>query len=227
MRLLHPFCPFITEEIWQSLPSKAIYLEKEIHFCAVAPFPIFDETLIDEEAENAMSLVFAVSSMIKNARQSSDLPANVPVPVKLFARDNVVLSLLAKTTSIIAHLAKAATIEIFLRGQAPVDELSLINSTSSVDAVIPLAGLIDLDKELQRLNSAIDKLTKRREGLESRLADHAFVTNAPPEVVATHKKDPKISSLSKNSSLLANNVFCMPARRDDIRLGHDLSEGSE
>ncbi len=189
MRLLHPFCPFISEEIWQSLPSKARYAEQGILYCAVAPFPSADASLIDRDAEEAVGLIFEVSSMIKNARQSSDLPANLAVPVKLFARDETVASLLEKTASFIAHLAKTSSISIFLRGESPVDELSVMNASSLVDAVIPLAGLIDVEKELQRLNGTLEKLTKQRQGLESRLSNQAFVANAPAEVVATHKKE--------------------------------------
>lgn len=189
MRLLHPFCPFISEEIWQTLPMKARHAAQKIDYCAVAPFPTFDSSLENSDAEEAVRLIFDVSTMIKNGRQSSDLPANLAVPVKLFVKDEPIRALLSSNTSLIAHLSRTSSIELFLRGQAEVKELSVMNSSSSVDAVILLAGLIDVDKEIQRLNNAIEKLGKQREGLEKRLANRAFVANAPEDVVATHKKE--------------------------------------
>ncbi len=189
MRLLHPFCPFISEEIWQSLPTKENYAQRDINFCAVAPFPEFDPSLCDEAAEEKMKLIFSVSTMIKNARQSSDLPANLAVPVQLFARDAAIESILASSASLIAHLAKTSSIEIFLRGQHEVQGLSVMNASSEVDVVIMLAGLIDVDKELSRLNAALEKLHKQKEGLEKRLANEAFVANAPVEIVAAQKKE--------------------------------------
>lgn len=188
MRMLHPFCPFISEEIWQSLPIKDAR-RQNTDFCATAPFPTYDQTYIDHQSDQAVSLIFAVSTMIKNGRQSSDLPANLAVPVKLLARDHETQELLAKNQSLITHLAKTSSIDISLRGQIEIKELSVINSSSAVDVVILLSGLIDVEKELHRLSNALEKLNKQRESLEKRLGNFAFVSNAPEEVVAMHKKE--------------------------------------
>lgn len=190
MRMLHPLCPFISEEIWQSLPLNQRYQQVGINFCAVAPFPTVDEQLIDKESEETISLIFDVSTMIKNGRQASDLPASLAVPVILLAKDEDVQKTLIKYQDLISHLAKTSSIEVNLRGDEQKDRgLSVINSSSLVDTIIPLVGLIDAEKEIKRLDAALLKLKGQKESLESRLSNQAFVAKAPKEVVMTHEKE--------------------------------------
>lgn len=191
MRMLHPFCPFISEEIWQSLPKPSSALNNGTQFCATAPFPEPDPQQYDDEAEVSMDLIFSVATMIKNARQSSDIAANRPVLVKLFAKDEKVRSMLEINCHLIAHLARTSAIETYVRGEASIDELSAMNSDSQVDVVIPLKGLIDVKKELARLDAALEKITKQREGLQKRLASTAFIEKAPPEVINSNKMELK------------------------------------
>lgn len=186
MRMLHPFCPFISEEIWQVLPLER---DESARFCARASFPTSDPSLINEEAEETMDLLFSVSSMINNARQASDLAANMPVPVKLFADEEATQKILEQNQALIAHMAKASRIEIFLRGSHEVHELSVINASPRVDAVVLLKGLIDIDKELARLNNALLKIAQQKISLEKRLANESFVKNAPREVVEAHETE--------------------------------------
>jgi valyl-tRNA synthetase len=189
MRMLHPFCPFISEEIWQSLPTKSKYQEQGVDFCATAPFPTYDENLIDEEAEEKLELIFSVSTMIKNARQSSDLPANQAVPVKLFANSERIKSILEKNDKLIGHLAKTSSLEFFIRGDEEITDLSVVNSSSQVDAVILLAGLIDIEKEMSRLKNSLEKIAKQKVILEKRLNEQSFLQNAPKSIVSSNKKE--------------------------------------
>lgn len=191
MRMLHPICPFISEEIWQSLPLNQRYRDQGINFCALAPFPECDEKLLDKGAEEIISLIFEVSTMIKNGRQASDLPASLAVPVKLLAKDQGVEKLLLGYQHLISHLAKTSSIEVALRASAEQksEGLSVINSSGLVDTIISLEGLIDVEKELKRLDQALLKLNQQKESLENRLANQAFVAKAPKEVVMAHEKE--------------------------------------
>lgn len=189
MRMLHPFCPFISEEIWQVLPSTKAYKKRKIEFCAVAPFPEADQSYVNDGAEATINLVFDLCTMIKNGRQSSDLPASLAVPVKLFAKDESTQKILEESKELIVHLAKTSSIDIYLRGEKIPEELSVTNSSAEVDAVIPLAGLINIEKELSRLNATLAKTSQQRTGLEQRLNNSAFVKNAPPEIVATQQQE--------------------------------------
>jgi len=185
MRMLHPFCPFISEEIWQILPIK----RENKSFCARSDFPKADPALINSEAEATMGLVFTVCSMINNARQSSDLPANLAVPVNLFANNLETKNILEENRDLVMHMAKTSSLEIFVRGTHEIRELSALNTSSEVDVVVLLKGLIDIDKELGRLSNALQKIGQQRASLEQRLSNKAFVNNAPQEVVETHKTE--------------------------------------
>ncbi len=165
------------------------YKKRGINFCAIAPFPVADKALINDQAEHTIDLVFELSTMIKNGRQSSDLPASLAVPVKLYAKDAATKKILEENTELIAHLAKTSSIEVLLRGESVSDELSVINSSAYVDVVIKLAGLIDIEKETARLKSALEKIQQQKSGLEARLNNEAFVSNAPKAVVDTHKNE--------------------------------------
>lgn len=201
LRLLHPFCPFISEEIWQVLPTTKHYKEKGIEFCAVAPFPNSHDHLKNDEAQAIMELVFSICTMINNARQSSNLPSNKEVPVILLAKDQATKNMLDAHRGLIAHMAKASSIEIFLRGEHELKELCAINSSALVDVAIKLSGLIDIKKEIARIDNAILKVQKQKSDLEKRLANESFVKNAPEEVVLTHKND-LANLLEKESQLL-------------------------
>jgi valyl-tRNA synthetase len=185
MRMLHPFCPFISEEIWQILP-----LKRDVgSFCAQASFPVCNPALVNDEAEEAMSLVFTVCSMINNARQSSDLPANTALLVTLLADNDKTKILLEHNSTIIIHMAKVSDLHIYLRGTHEIDELSVMNSSPEVDTIIYLKGLINIDKELSRLENNLEKVTQQKINLQKRLANEAFVSKAPPEVIRNHKEE--------------------------------------
>lgn len=211
MRMLHPFCPFISEEIWQNLPRAKNYHEQGIEFCAVAPFPKADPTQIDEHAVAIIDLIMTASSMIKNGRQASDLPVSLAVPVILFAKDQNTKKLLLDHQELIAHLAKTSSIAVFVRGEHEITELSVMNASNLVDAVILLKGLIDVDKELARLDASLQKTIKLRDGLEKRLQNKAFVENAPADVVATHQKE-LLALQEKEQQLNLGKVRLMNAR---------------
>lgn len=199
MRLLHPFCPFISEEIWQVLPKNT--QQQDLAYCALAPFPEQDMNMVDEEAEEIMALIFSVCTMINNARQSSNLAANKEVPVELFAKDEETLELLNEHKDLISHMAKVSSLNIFVRGQHEVSKLSALNSSPRVDVAILLLGLIDIDKEIARLKSALTKLSQQKNGLEARLKNQSFVANAPEEVVATHKNE--LAALNEKEAQLS------------------------
>lgn len=201
MRMLHPFCPFISEEIWQNLPTRESYKEHGVNFCAEASFPAPDK-LDDEHAEAAINLIFSISSMIKNGRQSSNLPVSLAVPVVLFAKDERIKELIINYQDLITHMAKTSSITVFVRGEQEIKELSVINSSADADAVILLKGLIDVDKELARLNQTLEKITKQKDSLEKRLSNQAFVANAPKEVVDTHHKE-LADLIEKEAQLIA------------------------
>jgi valyl-tRNA synthetase len=112
---------------------------------------------------------------------------------------------------LIAHLARTSAIETYVRGEANIDELSAMNSDSQVDVVIPLKGLIDVKKEIARLDAALEKITKQREGLEKRLSSTAFIEKAPPEVISNNKMELKALT-EKEQQLILGKKRLMDAK---------------
>jgi valyl-tRNA synthetase len=191
MRLMHPFCPFISEEIWQSLPTLAGYKKLGINYCALAPYPEAASQLIDADAVAQMEMIFEAAAMTRNARQSADLPANQAIPVIFLVSDQSTLKSLEKNSDLLAHLTKASSIELALRGSRSVEALSATNSNLLFDVVIELKGLIDVEKEVNRLTQTLQKIAQQKAGLESRLGNAAFVAKAPKEVVELHENEVK------------------------------------
>jgi len=188
VRMIHPFCPFVSEEIWQSLPIFEGE-EKRKGFCATAAFPKLEKRFIDEKAEECLELVISIVSMVRNARQSSNIAANIALPVKLFAKDEETKKILLTHKKLIKYLARASDIDIGLRALEKIEEQAVINSSTLVDVVIDLKGSLDSKKELIRLEQALKKIEAQLQALKSRLSDISFITKAPKEVVDQHKNE--------------------------------------
>lgn len=189
MRMLHPFCPFISEEIWQTLPTINKYKANGINFCAIASFPKVDNHLINNEAENAMKKIFHVATLIKNVRQSSNLPVSMALPVIILAENQGLLDLLLSRADLIAHMAKTSDLQFYLRGHKEIPSFSAVNTSDDIDVVVLLEGLIDKDQEIKRLDKALHKLIKQKENLQQRLLNKDFITHAPKDVIAAYNQE--------------------------------------
>jgi valyl-tRNA synthetase len=204
MRLLHPFCPFLTEEIWQRLPGRAARWP-DTRFCAVAPWPTPQPSWVDERAERGMTLVLDAVTMVRNVRQESGLGPRLPVKVDIVSSADIIAQLKAPHGAtapevLIGHLAVASHTTMFVRGAHTPPKLSATQSSGVIDVVVHLEGLIDVDKERARLQREIDKAEKDKAGLQRRFDNADFVAKAPPEVVAEGRTqmaalDDKVSRL--------------------------------
>ncbi len=182
MRLFHPFCPFISEEIWQKLPRKAS------GFCAVAPFPKADISLIDFVAEKKLRLIQNVIVMIRNARQESNLPAQKKLPAVILASAQEHLLLLQSFSAAISKLALLESLRIEPREGFTVPKLAAVNADAFFEVVLPLEGVIDLGSEQKRLEKELEKVEKEANSLSARLGNAGFVAKAPADVILQYQK---------------------------------------
>jgi valyl-tRNA synthetase len=189
MRLLHPFCPFQSEEIWQRLPAnKERWQDAGTAYCAIAPWPA-SEGFTDERAEHEVSLLMDAVTMARNARQESGLGAQQKVPVMYLIDDEADRKVLADHEAEIVRLASLEKMEVHERSNFDVPKHSAVNADARLEVVVPLEGLIDLKAEQQRLEKELQKAEKEQAGLAGRLKNPKFQGKAPAEVVEKAKAD--------------------------------------
>jgi valyl-tRNA synthetase len=191
MRLLHPICPFISEEIWQLLPDKSNRSSRGFEFCAVTPFPKANEDLVDATAEREIGFLQEVVVALRNAKQESNLPAQKRTPAYIFATSSEHIALLKKYRSVISRLAITEEPTIDVQGAIQVPALSAVNAGAHFEVAIPLEGLLDVKLEKDRLAKELVKIEKEIASLSGRLQNTGFVSKAPPEVIVEHQKQLK------------------------------------
>ena len=171
--LLHPIMPFITEELWGSLGKRSSLLVHQ-------NWPNYTTTdLVEPEADQEMNWVISLIENIRSARQQMHVPAGLKIPLiyqemtvgaqKTFERNSIMIMKLAR-------ISDAERINNFPKGTVSV-------SASGAIFGLPLADVIDIEAEKNRLVKAEEKLTKEINSMEGRLNNPKFVNSAPPEVV--------------------------------------------
>ncbi len=184
MRALHPFMPFISDEIWQKIKPLASQKSESISIMQES-FPSFSQSLIDETAEGDIEWVKAFVIGIRNIRGEMDIAPSKRLPVLLNNLSEQDQARLQSTQDYLLMLAKLDSIEILDSStKAPASATALVGE---MEILIPMAGLIDKDAELARLQKAADKLEKDVARTEGKLNNQNFVGKAPAEVIDKEK----------------------------------------
>ncbi len=182
LRLLHPFMPFITEELWQGLKQRLPEGSLDSASITIAPYPIADGKAIDPEAEQVMDSVIEIIRSIRNARAEHKVAAAKWIETQVYA-DNLV-SAIASQSGVIEILARARPLAVLSREQRQAKgEKALVLVLKEAEVVLPWAGMVDLAAEKQRLEREISTNQKEIARLEQRLRDIAFTSKAPAAVV--------------------------------------------
>ncbi len=198
LRLLHPFMPFITEEIWQQLPKDRVQglefrgmgMEESI---MISPYPITREELIDIEAEKRMGLVIDVINEIRSIRGELNLSPSLEIKVLLRSEEEDTITLLKECKGRINKLTKSS--EVVIGRDVVRPKVAAVSVAGTVDIYIPLEGLIDLETEREKLKNDLDKLKKELFLLSKKLGSKEFRTKAPADVVA--KDEAKMEDMVK------------------------------
>jgi valyl-tRNA synthetase len=183
LRLLHPFMPFISEDIWQRLPHEGESIPGSARSIVVAPFPKAGRKGRDAAAEREMAYVIDVVSAIRTARSESRISpaAEVEVTVRPSAE---AAELLVAATPLMGALAKAR-VTVRPDAQRPAQSAHVV--ASGIDVFVHLEGVVDLAAERARLGKEIERARKEIAFLEGKLGRPDFVERAPAEVVTRER----------------------------------------
>ncbi|HEY6231677.1 MAG TPA: valine--tRNA ligase [Pyrinomonadaceae bacterium] len=188
LRLLHPFMPYITEELWQQLPGvgkkllHAAYPEAEPTIM-LAAYPDGDANLIDEAAEFEMQAVIDLISRVRNIRSEMNIKPGEPVPVLIAAPEEKLRLVFSANTNQISRLLRASEVSITDQINAPRASARAV-LMGGAEVAVPLEGLIDFAQERQRLAREKEKLAAEAAKLQAQLANPQFAERAPAEKVA-------------------------------------------
>ncbi len=174
--LLHPFMPFITEELWHAMGPRD-------HDLIVAKWPMADARALDPEASKEVDWLIRLVQEIRTARNELNVPPGARLPLHVRDANETTLARLERQAPALARLARVTHAEGEATGgaaQVVVDEATF---------VLPLEGVIDLDSERARLTKAIAAAEKERDALSGRLGNASFVERAKPEAVEKAKAD--------------------------------------
>jgi valyl-tRNA synthetase len=186
LRLAHPFMPYITEEMWQTFAPLAGQSGDTV---MLQPYPQVDETLVDREAEAGIEWLQQVTVGIRNIRGEMNISPGQAIPVLLKNAGATDKQMLNDNRQFLMTLAKLEDITVLAdTNNAPPAATALVNQ---MEILVPMAGLIDKQQEITRLERETSKLRKETQRINGKLDNPRFVDNAPVEVI--NKEREKLS----------------------------------
>jgi len=174
MRLLHPFMPFITEEIWQNLPHQGESI-------TTASWPVVKDELTDEKASDEMKLLVEIIRTVRNIRAEVNTPLSKKIKLSLKAKDAETMAVLEKNRSYIERFCNPE--ELTIGTDIPADDKAMTAIVTGVELILPLQGLLNIEEELKRLQKELDKWQKEVERIEKKLGNEGFMKKAPEKVI--------------------------------------------
>lgn len=197
MKLLHPFMPFITEEIWQHIRHRET---KEAMI--VASWPQFDKSAVSEADQDSFNAIQRMISAIRNIRAEFNLNPNDAIDLLINAKNDEVAKVLQQNEWIFRKLQAIGDFDIAVDRAKPETSASAV--IEGTELFVPLEGLIDLDKERERIRKEIDRLEGFLKSIKGKLNNDGFVNNAPEEVVQREhdKKEDTETDLKKLKGIL-------------------------
>ena len=180
LKLLHPFMPHITAEIWQTLTQS-----DEDNDISIQPYPTSDSSLINPELDREFALLIGVTRTIRNLRAEADLKRAIKVSIILQSDSESEREILERGKTYLCDLAQIEQLTIVDKlAEEPTNIASVF---ATVQIILPLTGVIDLEAFKAKIQKKIDKIDREIESIHSRLNNTKFIERATPEVVQQTK----------------------------------------
>jgi valyl-tRNA synthetase len=179
LALLHPFIPFITEELWQYFQTG----DKCESLC-IHKYPSEADGILNKDAEHDMGFIMDVVTGIRNIRGELNLPPSLEISAVIKTSDGTA-EILNKNISYITRLAKAGTISIGSDMEKPED--AAVSIRSAMQIFVPLKGLLDVNAEITRLEKEIKKIEESLSLIQRKLTNGDFLQKAPQAVVEENR----------------------------------------
>ncbi|MBP0015188.1 MAG: valine--tRNA ligase [Roseofilum sp. SBFL] len=176
LKLLHPFMPHITEEIWQTL------IRSEGTSLARQRYPEADEALIDADLEAQFAQLIDTIRTIRNLRAIAEIKPGVQIPVILQTENSTEREILTQGSSLIQTIAKTEAPKVCATLDEPMKQ-TIVGVTGTVQVLIPLAGVVDIGALRAKVEKDLGKIEKESQVLQARLGNPGFVNKAPQDVV--------------------------------------------
>ena len=180
LKILHPFMPYLTEELWAIKGAEG---PKRDTLLVLAPWPS-DFTFGDEEAEGEIGWLLELITMIRSARNETNVPAGAQIPLVLVKASPATRARVAIWGDMLKRLARLS--DVSFADQAPSESIGLVVHGES--AALPLAGIVDIQAEKQRLTKEIDKNRAEIQKIDAKLGNADFMKRAPEEVVEEQRE---------------------------------------
>ncbi len=195
LRLLHPFIPFITEEIWQKLPHKGESI-------MIAPWPKKNKSHINDRAEKNMQKIMSIIKTIRNIKSDMNIPYGKEIELFLNINDDSQLNLINDNLYYIKSLIKTKSVNIDKHINKP--EFSATGVLKGIEIFMPLKGIIDIDEETKRLEKRLKKTLNELSIASKKLNNRDFLKKAPEDVIKKEKK--KANELKNIQERLQSNL---------------------
>jgi valyl-tRNA synthetase len=185
LRLLHPFMPFISEEIREQLPVEG-------ETTVLAAWPVYDAKFVADEAVKEMNLLMEAIRAVRNIRAEVNVPMSKKIELMIRPATPEALSVFERNLIYIERFAAASKLEVSSDLVAP--DKAMTSVIADAELYFPLAGLIDIEQEIARLNKEVELLNGEVARIEGKLGNEGFVAKAPARVIDEEKDKLKMYS---------------------------------
>ncbi|MFC1921098.1 valine--tRNA ligase [Chloroflexota bacterium] len=187
LRLLHPFMPFLTEELWQNLKPYLPAEKQAVGSIMIAEYPVADDKAADANAESVMGSVVEIIRSIRNARAEHNVENSRWIEAQIYAGE--MEKSIAPYTGAIEALARAKPVSVFgTRKKESAGENALVIVLEQAEVVIPMESMVDLAAEKEKLEKEIARHATEAARVETLLKDEKFISRAPAAVVEKERQ---------------------------------------